>query len=213
MKITHCPRGVDATSVQLNPGDFFLVCDWHEDLLGKLIQAGSRVRYGNTDLARWSHAGMIVGIDGSIVEAEAAGIQLNHISKYTHADLYVVNPGADDTQRQLACAFAKAQVGVPYDKLDFVALAFQLLLNSKISIHNSVRFICSGLVSRCTEKYITGYPRSPECMMPSDLADYWNVKTNQPLPNEGLFDKFLNAIAFVTSPLRGLHKAISKLRR
>lgn len=206
--VLHFSTGEAATG--FSPGDFFLVCDWREDILGKLIQAGSRVRYGNVDLARWSHSGVIVGADGTIAEAEAPGIQLNNISKYRDADLYVVRPAVSDQQRRLAVAYARNQVGDPYDVIDFVALALQLLTGSKLSLHTDGRFICSGLVSRCTEKYIVGYPRASECMMPADLADYWDVKTQAPLPTEGLFDKFLNVIAFVTAPLRALRK---RLRR
>lgn len=206
--VLHFSIGEAATG--FSPGDFFLVCDWHEDILGKLIQAGSRVRYGNVDLARWSHSGMIVGADGTIAEAEAQGIQLNNISKYKDADLYIVRPVVSEQQRRLAVEYARAQAGAAYDVLDFVCLATQLLFNSKLSLHTDGRFICSGLVSRCTEKYIVGYPRSAECMMPSDLADYWDVRTNQPLPSEGLFDKFLNGVAFVTKPFRALVKRLPR---
>jgi hypothetical protein len=37
--------------------------------LGKLIQAGERVRFGNTDFARWTHSALIVSESGEIVEA------------------------------------------------------------------------------------------------------------------------------------------------
>lgn len=207
-QVTYYPAGSTPEPEAYEPGDFFLVCDWHEDVLGKLIQAGARVRYGNVDLARWSHSGMIVSIGGSIVEAEAQGNQLNDIAKYKDADLYVVSPEASDEQRNLAVAYAKSQIGDPYDVLDFVGLALQIVTGSSLSVHRDGSFICSELVARCTEKYIVGYPRSVECMMPSDLAAYWGVHTEQPLPSEGLFDKFLNAVAFVTKPLRGVKRGV-----
>ena len=201
-RITHHPPGKNP--VTFVPGDFFIVCDWKEDLLGKLIQAGSRVRYGNTDLARWDHSGMIVGPTGAIVEAMAAGIQLNNIIEYQDADLFVVHTDASNEQRNLAVGQAVRSVGAKYDVLDFVALAIQCIFGGKMSLHSDGRFICSGLVARCTEKYIISYSRAPEQMMPSDLAAHWGVKTGQPLPKQGLFDKFLNGVAAVGKFFRNL---------
>jgi hypothetical protein len=188
----HPPGHLPQTCV---PGDFFLVCDWTEDLLGKLIRAGERTRFGNTDYARWSHSGMIETADGGIIEANQPGIQRANISKYRDADLYVVGVEQPTDRRALAVGFAELQVGSKYDVLDFVALAFQCIFGVDFSLHTDRRFICSGLVSRATEKYIDAYPRSSEAMMPADLADYWKVTSGQPLPKLGWFDRLLNLIA------------------
>jgi hypothetical protein len=201
--VTNFPAGVEPVGPFV-PGDFFVVCDWNEDWLGRLIRAGSRVRYGNTDHARWSHSGMIVGADGSIVEAESAGIQLNNISKYQDADVYVVHTKASVEQAKLACAYAAEQVGTSYDVLDFVGLGFQCAFLTRFAIHRDGAFICSELVARCTEKYIVGYPRGADSMMPADLAIYWKVETGQPLPKLNWFDHLLNGVAAVTGFIRNI---------
>ncbi len=56
------------------------------------------------------------------------------------------------------------------------------------------QFICSGLVARATEKYIDAYGRSPENMMPGDLAQYWDAQSGEPLPKLGFFGHFLDLL-------------------
>ena len=190
--IVHLRPGATATSFA--PGDFFLVCDWNEDFLGRLIRAGERAQLGNGDAARWSHSGLIVSSDGDIVEAEAKGIQHNNISKYTNADLYVVHPVASEEQRTLAVAQALSFVGDKYGVLDFISLAFQCLFGWPLTVALDNQFICSGLVARCTEKYIIGYPKASENMMPAHLAYYWKVASGEVMPTFNWFDKLLNGV-------------------
>jgi hypothetical protein len=201
--VTNFPAGVEPVGPFV-PGDFFVVCDWNEDWLGRLIRAGSRVRYGNTDHARWSHSGLIVGADGAIVEAEAQGVQLNNISKYQEADLYIVHTKASVEQAKLMVAQAYEYVGVKYDVLDFIALGTQLAFSTKLAFHVEGRFICSALVARCTEKCIVKYHRSPEDMLPADLTWHWGVETGQPLPSLNWFDHLLNGVAAVTGFIRNI---------
>lgn len=198
--VQHLVPGEVATTFV--PGDFFLVCDWNEDFLGRLIRAGERVQFGNVDATRWSHSGMIVSVDGDIVEAEAAGIQRNNISKYQNADLYVVHPDASTEQRDLAVAQAISYVGDNYGIVDFISLALQCLFGWKLTVLWDQQFICSGLVARCTEKYIVGYPKAPENMMPAALAFFWKVASGQVLPEFNWFDKVLNAVVGLTHIFR-----------
>lgn len=198
--VTHLPPGKIQTT--FNPGDFFLVCDWNEDFLGRLIRAGERAQFGNVDASRWSHSGMIVSTAGDIVEAEAVGIQRNNISKYDAADLYVVHPQASDEQRSLAVAQAISYVGDSYGIVDFISLAFQCVFGWRLTLVLDDQFICSGLVSRCTEKYIVGYPKSPENMMPAALAFYWKVASGEVLPSFNWFDKVLNVVVGLTHIFR-----------
>ena len=44
------------------------------------------------------------------------------------------------------------------------------------------------------EKYIDAYPRSPENMMPGDLAYYWGATSGEPKPALGFFGRFLNLL-------------------
>lgn len=200
--IEHCPPGVESST--LVPGDFSV----HRattskgkggatTTLGKLIQAGERRRFGNTDFARWTHSTLIVSAAGDIVEAIESGVQRRNLEKYRDTDYMVVHVAAADQQRALAVGFAEAQVGDKYDVLDFVGLAVQAIFGWTLSLHTDKRFICSGLVSRATEKYIDAYPRSPESMMPADLAHYWGAQSGEPLPKRGLFGRFLDWLTHV----------------
>lgn len=129
--------------------------------IGKCIQACERTRYGNTDFARWTHSALIVSEDGDVCEALETGVARYNIDKYRGTDYMVVHPIGSPEQRALACAFAEAHVGDKYGRLDFAGLVVQCLFGLNLSIQMDGQFICSGLVSRATEKYIRGYPRSP----------------------------------------------------
>jgi hypothetical protein len=170
--------------------------------LGKLIQAGERARFGDSDFARWTHSTLIVSESGDICEAIESGVALDNIEKYRGSDYIVVHVDALPVQRELACGFAKSRVGDKYGILDFVGLAFQALFGWKLSINIDGQYICSGLVSRATEKYIDAYPRSPEDMMPGDLAYFWDADSGEPLPALGCFGRLLNLLVAFVDVLR-----------
>jgi hypothetical protein len=162
--------------------------------LGKLIQAGERVRFGNCDFARWTHSTLIVSDGGDICEAIESGVERANLDKYRDSDYIVVHVNASPAQRELACGFAETRVGDEYGILNFIGLAFQALFGWTVSIHMDGQFICSGLVARATEKYIAAYPRSPENMMPGDLAYFWDAASGEPLPALGIVGQLLNLL-------------------
>jgi hypothetical protein len=203
VSVDHYPAGTAPD--RFHPGDFSL----HRatatkgpggatTTLGKLIQAGERTRYGNSDYARWTHSALIVSEDGDICEALEGGVTQDNIRKYLGTDYLVVHVTASDAQRELACGFGRTRVGDKYGVLNFVGLAVQSLFGWNLSVHTDGQYICSGLVARATEKYIDAYPRSPENMMPGDLAFFWGAESHEPLPALGFFGQALNLlVAFV----------------
>jgi hypothetical protein len=170
--------------------------------LGKLIQAGERARFGNSDFARWTHSTLIVSEGGDICEAIESGVALDNIEKYLNSDYIVVHVSASPQQRELACGFARTRVGDSYGIVNFIGLAFQALFGWTLSVHMDGQFICSGLVSRATEKYIESYPRSPEDMMPGDLAYFWDASSGEPLPALGLLGRLLNLLVLFVDMFR-----------
>lgn len=201
--IEHCPPGQPPDPDALRPGDFTL----HRatttkgkggatTTLGKLIQAGERTRFGNSDFARWTHSTIVLNEEGDIAEAIEKGVLIRNLEKYRDSDYVVVHVTATDEQRAHAVAFARiiAERHAKYGILNFVGLAVQSLFGWTISVHMDSQFICSGLVSRATEKYIDAYPRSPENMMPGDLAYYWKAQSGEPLPKLGFFGHFLDLL-------------------
>jgi hypothetical protein len=191
------------------PGDILLIRDYsgQGDLLGNLIMAGERARYGNSDMARWTHSALIVSTDGHIVEALEEGIRLTNISKYAAVETLIVSPSsAVPPLRAFAIAFALAHIDTDYDVLDFVSLAASLLTGWDLSLHSDKRFICSGLVGRATECYtLGGYPYPSEQLMPADLGVAFGALTGEPLPPLDFFGRFLDkfrALAWSINPFR-----------
>ena len=185
------------------PGDVLLVRDYtgDSDLLGELIMAGERARYGDSDYARWTHSALIVTTDGGIVEALAEGVRRTVAAKYDGVETLVISPPvpADDPRRTFAVNFALGHVDDDYDKLDFAALAGSLLFGIDLSLHSDRRFICSGLCARATESYtVSGYPFPSEQMMPADLGDYWHALSGERLPPLSFFGRFLDRLRAVT---------------
>lgn len=184
------------------PGDILLVNDYtgSSDLLGNLIRAGERARYGNTAYAEFTHSAVIVNDTGDLVEALADGIKRTNIAKYATVPTVVCSPPvpANDPRRAFAVRFALAQVGTKYDVLDFVALAGSLLSGLKVSVHSDRRFICSGLCARATESYTDhGYPYPSEQMMPADLAVFWYAIPDEPGPRPSLLGRLLDKLKAV----------------
>ncbi|HEV3047428.1 MAG TPA: hypothetical protein VGY13_08725 [Solirubrobacteraceae bacterium] len=199
VEVARYPPG-EAPAV-LVPGDFSLhraatnkTRAGETTTLGKLIQAGERVRFGNSDFARWTHSTLIVSEGGEIVEAIESGVSEDNIEKYRGTDYMIVHVNASPEQRALACGFARSRVGERYGIVNFLGLALQCLFGVTLSVHLGGQYICSGLVARGTEKYIEGYPRTPEDMMPGDLAYFWGASSGEPLPPLGLVGRALNML-------------------
>ncbi len=205
--VSHYPPGTAPAS--FTPGDFSLHRattnkgrNGATTMLGKAIQAGERTRYGDSDYARWTHSTLIVSATGDICEAIESGVALDNISKYKGSDYMVVHVQALDVQRELACGFARTRVGDKYGIMNFVGLVVQSLFGWNLSVHMDGQFICSGMVSRATEKYIEAYPRSPESMMPGDLAYFWGAESDEPLPAMGWFGRALNGLVWFVDLFR-----------
>jgi hypothetical protein len=205
--VSHYPAGQAPDTFV--PGDFSLhrattnkSRGGETTALGKLIQAGERVRFGNSDFARWTHSALIVSERGEIVEAIESGVSEDNIEKYRNTDYMIVHVAATDEQRTLACGFARSRVPDKYGIVNFVGLAVQCLFGWTLSVHLGGQYICSGLVARATEKYIDGYPRTPEDMMPGDLAYFWDANSGEPLAPLGLLGRALNLLVTVVDFLR-----------
>lgn len=171
-------------------GDILLVNDYEgeTDWLGALIRDGERVRGDGNPI--WTHSALIVGTDGTIVEALAEGVRRTNISKYAGVQTKVISlpVPADDPRRAYAARFALGQVGDGYGVADFISLAFSMLFGNRWSTHQDGKPICSELVSRATESVTDhGYPYASERMMPSDLDRYFDVVP--PLPPLGFFQR------------------------
>ncbi|HKV88839.1 MAG TPA: hypothetical protein VJT78_12655 [Candidatus Dormibacteraeota bacterium] len=162
----------------LQPGDFILThgLGWQSSL----IRFGQRVRLRgpNRRFAYWSHAAMIVGADGAIVEAEIGGVERNNLSRYRKVEYHLIRIGlsAEADDRRQAARFALECVGEPYDFLTVVSVAISLATGAKLSFGFDAHQICSGLVARALERTWAIFDREPSHIMPADLARHYAVE-------------------------------------
>jgi hypothetical protein len=150
--------------------------------------------------SRWTHAGLILDTDGTILEAEPGGARIANISKYDGRPLLVsdgpvqqwlrvqqllaVHCGEawdptlpEQHTRGAVVAEARKLVGVPYSPTDYLALALlHLHLPSKWirdRVQSSGHMICSALVDRAYMNagvHLFSDGRLPGDVMPADLA-------------------------------------------
>jgi hypothetical protein len=171
--------------------------------LGKLNQAGARVRYPKDESAwRWTHVFTVVSEDGAIVEATEHGVERNHISKYDGTDFTVVDVGQPLELRELCVRSALSRVGQPYRKSGYVTDAFQCLTGSMWILDFDGRENCSENASYNTHCYVGRYDRKPAALMPVDLAVHWRVHSTKPTPELGFVGKLLNALVLFVDLFR-----------
>jgi uncharacterized protein YycO len=160
---------------QTVPGDFVLT---HGDAwTSKMIRFGQTLRIHGDDrkYTYWNHVAMVVSSDGAIVEALGAGVKPGHLSRYVGTTYHVVHIDATAADRVQVVNYAQSQVNIPYGFLTIVSIAFGLLTGAKFTFDFDGQHICSGLVARALERTDAIFNRSPEHIMPADLAKYYQV--------------------------------------
>jgi hypothetical protein len=146
--------------------------------------------------SRWTHAGLILDADGTILEAEPGGARIANISKYDGRPLLVSDGPVqrfiaerqhwappsngqtlEEVVRECIVAQARKLVGVPYSPTDYLALALlHLHLPSKWirdRVQSSGHMICSQLVDAVYLRagiHLFSDGRLPGDVMPADLA-------------------------------------------
>lgn len=190
-------------AVAYTPGDILLVKNYRDSKISDLIMAGERSRYGDTEYAQWTHTALITTPNGDLIEALSEGIRTTHITKYAQYKTHTITPPIDIQPRLHAIKAAQhfAEQHDQYDYLDFIGLALQALLGWNVSLHNDQRFICSGLVARACDSYVTAWPHSSENMTPADLAAVYNVHADLPPQPHSWFSRLLDKLRGLTRKL------------
>lgn len=212
--ITFHPRGELPAPGTLQPGDIGLVSDPHRpDALSQLIQAGNRAIVGkNNPLANLIHSFGVTSAAGDIIEANAPGIQRNHLEGYRHQDFYIIHVDQfDATPEQLALCVARWEscVGMSYDKVGFVGVAFQCLFDGDhLLVSDEHGLICSAFVCYGALAWRTSWSRPYQAMMPVRIA----LELGFPIPEApvalGVFARFLNGVATIGRALSTTAKAV-----
>lgn len=161
------------------PGDFILT---HGDsFFSALIRFGEGLRIHGEDRRRryawFNHAALVVGDDGTIVEALGRGVVRENASKYRSKDYVVVHSGADDHDVKAILSFANwvTEHRAHYGWFTIASLAFTMLTGAKFTFFIDGEFICSGFVARAMERTGAIFSRDPVHITPADLAKYYSV--------------------------------------
>ena len=160
------------------PGDLILA-HRHHFLAGLISQAQKR-RFKGADAvyAHWSHSALIVEKDGTLVEAETAGVKRNPISRYRADEYQLVRLGPDFSAegRARAVAFANTQVGQGFGFLDLFGASLYLLFGWPLRLVRSGHEICSGLVVKALQAGGLVPDLDAALTLPADLAKLFDVR-------------------------------------
>jgi hypothetical protein len=178
--------GPGAEAKDLVPGDFILSHRHH--LIAGLISLAQKRRFKGADsvYAHWSHAALVVGEDGTLVEAEMMGVQRRPISEYRDDEYHLVRLGPEFTSeaRARAVAFATGQVGHGFGYLDMFGAMLYLLFGWPLRLVRRNHEICSSLVVRALQAGGLVPELDPALTLPGDLAKLFDVR--RPLERIGL---------------------------
>lgn len=148
-------------------------------LFARLIAIGQRLRIHGEDRAyAWfTHAALVVGEHGELVEVTGRGVRRSHVDDYRPCDYVVVHTGAapDDVKEIVTFADWVVAVRPRYGRATVVSIGLTLLTGAKFSFFVSGEFICSGFVARAMERTGAIFTRDPVHIMPADLAKYYSV--------------------------------------
>jgi hypothetical protein len=170
--------GEEAT--EFTPGDFLLT--HRHNPVAQLISVGEKRRFRRADAAyaHWSHCALVVGEDGSLVEAESKGVQRSPIARYKANEYHLVRLGPDFTRerRQRSVAYADAQVGKAFGYFALVGAALFLSTGLPFRLMRQDHQICSGLVVRALQEGELLPGLDPSLTLPADLAKIFNVRAD-----------------------------------
>ena len=125
--------------------------------------------------AWWTHAALVVGTDGAIVEAGTTGVVLQHVEKYRDEDYRYVTIQATPEQRWRAVRFAKSRVGSRYGNLLLANLVVSPLTRGRVRFENAGCEMCGTLVAQALACAGQSFGRLPADMLPADLAVHYGV--------------------------------------
>jgi hypothetical protein len=154
-RVDWFPPGTGVTTPV--PGDFILVRGTHWiSRAVRLLQWLRRAPAGRPALADgWSHAALVTGSRGRIVEVVYGRPYASHIGKYRDLGYHYVRVDASRQQRLAAVRFAEARAARP----------------RVWPLHH-----CSSLVAQALAAGGAEFPRAPRRMHPGDLGWHYGAR-------------------------------------
>jgi hypothetical protein len=175
--------GPGQTIAYTRPGDIILVrgAGW----LGWFIRIFERLRYhDNADrsFAYWSHAAIVVGREGLLVEVVRNGVVLSRLEKYRGQEYHYVHLDLSEANRRSATSYACACLHQKYGVFSFVLMALSLLAGGWLRVPDRGQQGCVALIARALQRAGISFERGPADMIPADLAKRFGVRPGGPLP-------------------------------
>jgi hypothetical protein len=169
--------GPGETIAFTRPGDIILVrgVGW----LGRLIRIFECLRYHNDadrSFAYWSHAAIVVGREGLLIEVLHNGVALSRLEKYRGQEYHYVHLDLSEANRRSATSYACACLHQKYGVLSFVLMALSLLAGDWLRIPDRGQQGCVALIARALQRAGVSFERGPADMMPADLAKRFGVR-------------------------------------
>jgi uncharacterized protein YycO len=161
-----------------SPGDFILA-HRHNFLAGLISQAEKRrFRRAEVVFAHWSHAAIVVGTDGSLVEPEVMGVIRSPISRYRDDEYHLVRLGPEfqPEGRERAVAYALKQVGQAFGFLAMLGASVYLVFGRPLRLMRRNHQTCSGLVVNALHEGGMLSDLDPLLTLPADLAKAFDVR-------------------------------------
>lgn len=179
VSVERVRAGDDAAAAE--PGDILLTHG--TSLFSRFVRMGERLRiHGDDRIYSWfSHAALVVGANGEIVEALGRGAVRASIEKYRPAEYVVVHVGADpgDVKEVLDFADWVVEHRPRYGWWTIASLAVTIATGAKFTFFIDGEFICSGLVARAMERTGAIFNRDPVHITPADLAKYYDARPSR----------------------------------
>jgi len=148
-------------------------------LIAGLISLGQKWRFRGADAvyAHWSHCALIADDAGTLVEAEALGVERSALSKYRSADFEVVHVGhlMSGDEKRRAIEYAEGQVGQAFGYLALLCAAIYLVTGVPLRLMRHDHQTCSGLVVRALQRGGLLEDADPHLTLPADLAKTFTV--------------------------------------
>lgn len=170
--------GPGEQAAEFTPGDFILT--HRGNPMSALISFGERRRFHGRDVAfaHWSHCAVVVQRDGAVVEAESTGVRTSPIARYRSSEYHLVRLGSDldGRGRDLAVAYANAQVGQAFGYLALAGAALYLVTGRPLHVMRRNHQICSGLVTRALQLGGLLQHLDPATTLPADLAKAFSAR-------------------------------------
>lgn len=147
--------------------------------LGWLIRIFERMRYRTAEdraFAHWSHAAIVVGRNGLLVEVLHTGVMLGTLEKYRDQDYCYIRLDLSDPDRKSAASYACACLRQKYGVLSFLLFAASLLAGDRLRLRDRGQQGCVALIIRALQRAGMTFERQAADMMPADLAKHFGVR-------------------------------------